>query len=61
MQGRFAHYDPDVRHSVAPYPDRTLLDCLEELGYEVVRFGARDDWAAIIEEYSYLFGAGRVD
>jgi long-chain acyl-CoA synthetase len=31
MQGRFAHYDPDVRHSVAPYPDRTLLDCLDEL------------------------------
>jgi long-chain acyl-CoA synthetase len=25
-----AHYDPDVPASLAPYPDTTLLDCLEE-------------------------------
>ena len=26
-----AHYDPDVPHSLAPYPGRTLLDYLDEL------------------------------
>jgi long-chain acyl-CoA synthetase len=26
-----AHYDPDVAHSVAPYPDTTLLDYLSDL------------------------------
>lgn len=25
------HYDPDVPHTLAPYPDRTLLDYLDEL------------------------------
>jgi long-chain acyl-CoA synthetase len=29
-----AHYDPDVRHSVAPYPDRTLVDYLDQLAAE---------------------------
>ena len=32
LHGRWlAHYDPDVRHSIAPYPDETLIDCLERL------------------------------
>src|SRR5262245_49984731 len=26
-----AHYDPDVSHSLAPYPDKTLLDYLTQL------------------------------
>ena len=26
-----AHYDPDVAHTVAPYPHTTLLDSLRDL------------------------------
>jgi long-chain acyl-CoA synthetase len=29
-----AHYDPDVRQSIAPYPDRTLVDYLDSLSRE---------------------------
>ena len=31
MKPWLAHYDPDVRPSIAPYPDRTLVDYLTEL------------------------------
>ena len=31
MKPWFAHYDPDVARSVAPYPDKTLLDYLSDL------------------------------
>ncbi|MBM3776688.1 MAG: long-chain fatty acid--CoA ligase [Acidimicrobiia bacterium] len=32
MQPRWLdHYDPDVPPTLAPYPDRTLLDCLDEI------------------------------
>ncbi|MGH9257883.1 MAG: AMP-binding protein [Vicinamibacterales bacterium] len=34
MKPWLAHYDPDVAHSVAPYPDRTLLDYLSDLARE---------------------------
>ena len=26
-----AHYDADVAHSIAPYPDKTLIDYLADL------------------------------
>jgi long-chain acyl-CoA synthetase len=32
-----AHYDPDVRHSIAPYPDKTLLDYLDGLARDHAR------------------------
>ena len=31
MKPWLAHYDPDVRQSIAPYPDRTLVDYLDDL------------------------------
>ena len=31
MKRWLAHYDPDVRPSLAPYPEKTLLDYLEQL------------------------------
>jgi long-chain acyl-CoA synthetase len=31
MKRWLAHYDPDVRPSLAPYPDKTLLDYLDQL------------------------------
>jgi len=30
--------------------------CLENLGYTVLRFGLLDDWPAVIDQNSYLFG-----
>ena len=31
MKPWLAHYDSDVRPSLAPYPDKTLVDYLTEL------------------------------
>lgn len=43
------------------YPDRAARDarqmeCLEDSGFTVIRFGVRDDWDAIIARYPYVFG-----
>ncbi|WP_058307349.1 DEAD/DEAH box helicase [Gracilibacillus massiliensis] len=43
------------------FPERQTRDinqteCLEDLGYTVIRFGHQDDWAEIVERYSYIFG-----
>ena len=43
------------------FPDRQLrdteqLDCMEDLGYIVIRFHHMDDWQAIIEQYPTIFG-----
>ena len=43
------------------YPDRKTRDrdqteCMEDLGYTVIRFGYRDDWDAIFSDYNYIFG-----
>ncbi len=43
------------------YPDRTERDreqteTLENAGYLVIRFGAKDDWAQIISRYPHVFG-----
>ena len=34
MKPWLAHYDPDVRPSIAPYPDKTLVDYLTQLASE---------------------------
>jgi long-chain acyl-CoA synthetase len=34
MKPWLAHYDPDVRPSLVPYPDKTLIDYLEQLARE---------------------------
>lgn len=44
------------------YPDRkirdaTQTDCLENLGYSVLRFAAGADWAATISRFPHVFGA----
>jgi very-short-patch-repair endonuclease len=49
---------------VHDYPDRAKrdveqTDCLEDLGYTVIRFGHRDDWGKIITKFHHVFGAKR--
>jgi very-short-patch-repair endonuclease len=43
------------------YPERRARDtlvteCLEDLGYFVLRFGQHDDWAALVAQYPHIFG-----
>lgn len=43
------------------YPERQLRDqaqtaCLEDMGYEVIRFHHQDDWAAIAAAHPHVFG-----
>jgi very-short-patch-repair endonuclease len=45
------------------YPDRQQRDaaqteCLEDLGYIVVRFGLEEDWGKVIAAYPNVFGTG---
>jgi very-short-patch-repair endonuclease len=49
---------------VHEYPERqqrdvALTERLEDLGLTVIRFGRRDEWAATIDRYPNIFGAGR--
>lgn len=37
--------------------DRT--DCLEDFGWEVIRFHHEDDWQAIVEKHPHVFGASK--
>ena len=46
------------------YPERQSRDqsqqeCLEDLGYMVIRFGIKDDWNATLAQYPNIFGRGR--
>lgn len=46
------------------HPERQMRDCdhdqrLDDLGYTVVRFHHRDDWAALLAKYEWLFGTAR--
>lgn len=36
--------------------DRMQTECMEDAGYQVIRFGNDEDWDAIIERYPYVFG-----
>src|SRR5262245_26838907 len=51
MQSWHSGYDPDVRTSLAPYPQRTLLDCLADAVRErpdhpaLIFKGAKLSWA----------------
>ncbi|MBW2032151.1 MAG: DEAD/DEAH box helicase [Deltaproteobacteria bacterium] len=36
--------------------DKQQTDCLEDLGYTVVRFGHKDDWGSIISKFPNVFG-----
>lgn len=37
--------------------DKNKVDCLEDRGYLVVRFGHQNDWQKIIQKYPNVFGA----
>ncbi len=37
--------------------DQAKLDCLEDRGYMVIRFGHQDDWQKIIQKHPNVFGA----
>lgn len=46
------------------YPERRQRDqaqteAMEDRGYVVIRFGANDDWAAIVRRYPTIFGGGK--
>ncbi len=36
--------------------DVTQQECLEDMGYMVIRFGVKDDWHAILARYPHIFG-----
>ncbi|MCC6973393.1 MAG: DEAD/DEAH box helicase [Anaerolineae bacterium] len=38
--------------------DRQQAECMEDYGYRVIRFGYRDDWAAILRQNRHIFGGG---
>lgn len=37
--------------------DRQQMDCMEDYGYQVIRFAYLEDWNAILEQYAYIFGS----
>lgn len=39
--------------------DRQQTECLEDYGYRVIRFGYRDDWAAVLQKNKHIFGGER--
>jgi len=39
-------------------PDAAVVECLENEGYEVIRFGATGDWDAVFARHSDVFDAG---
>ena len=44
------------------YPERQQRDadqtsCLEDYGWEVIRFHHEDDWQAIVDKHPHVFGA----
>jgi len=49
---------------VHEFPDRAKrdaeqTDCLEDLGYTIIRFGHKDDWGKIIEKFPNVFGSSK--
>ncbi|MDP9485383.1 MAG: DUF1998 domain-containing protein, partial [Actinomycetota bacterium] len=47
------HHDHPERRA----RDAAQEEAMEDFGYMVIRFGHRDDWAATLAEYPYVFGA----
>ena len=46
------------------YPERAARDsqqveCMEDLGWTVLRFNYKDDWAKIVDKYRGVFGGGK--
>jgi len=64
----FLYENPDIAVYIDGYhhlfPDRQArdqdqTDCLEDLGYIVLRFGILEDWQELITKNSYIFGPGK--
>lgn len=49
-----SHHDYPQRQA----RDRKQADLMEDYGYHVIRFGYRDDWAAILQGNKHIFGGG---
>lgn len=47
-------HDHDHRHQ----RDRQQTECMEDLGYIVLRFHHQDDWQEIVDRFPYVFGSG---
>ena len=39
--------------------DITQTDCMEDIGYTVIRFGLFDDWNEVISKYPHIFGGNQ--
>ena len=39
--------------------DITQTDCMEDIGYTVIRFGLFDDWREVIGKYPHIFGGNQ--
>lgn len=46
------HHDFESRRD----RDARQTECMEDIGYSVVRFGLRDDWDAVIAKHPHVFG-----
>ncbi len=58
-RGVYAAIYVDGRHH--DYPNRQTRDrqqtaCMEDVGYQVIRFGYRDDWDTIFQQCKHIFG-----
>ncbi|MBN8595971.1 MAG: DEAD/DEAH box helicase [Anaerolineae bacterium] len=38
--------------------DRQQSECMDDVGYKVIRFGYRDNWSALLTQNSLVFGGG---
>jgi len=36
--------------------DASQTECMADYGYQVIRFGYRDDWSAILKQHTHIFG-----
>ena len=54
-----AIYIDGPHHSFADRQERDrlqTLECMEDFGYTVIRFGHEDNWAEIVNRYPHVFG-----
>ncbi len=49
-----SHHDSSNRQQ----RDSQQTDCMEDYGYQVIRFGYREDWDAIFQRNQHIFGGG---
>ena len=37
--------------------DAAQRECVEDIGYSVIRFSLLDDWEGVVKKYPHIFGA----